>query len=54
MALVFLYNQKPLIGVKGRVQSRVEEKDGKKEYSMEIIAEKITFLSSKKSEEEAE
>lgn len=41
-----------LIGVKGRVQSRVVEKDGKKEYLMEVIAEKITFLSSKRKEDE--
>ena len=43
-----------IIGVKGRVQSRVLEKeDGKKEYLIDIVAEKITFLSSKK-EEKAE
>ena len=41
-----------VLGVKGRVQSRVIEKDGKKEYIMDIVAEKITFLSSKKSIEE--
>lgn len=44
-------HQGDLIGVKGRVQSRAIERDGKKEYSMEIIAEKITFLSSKKADE---
>ena len=43
-----------VLGIKGRVQSRVIEKDGKKEYLMDIVAEKVTFLSSKKSEEEAE
>ena len=37
-----------IIGVKGRLQSRVEEKDKKKEYYMDVIAEKITFLTSKK------
>ena len=41
-----------IVGVKGRVQSRVVEKDGKKEYLMEVIAEKITFLSSKRKEDE--
>ncbi len=41
-----------IIGVKGRVQSRVVEKDGKKEYLMDIVAEKVTFLSSRKKEEE--
>ncbi len=44
-----------VVGVKGRLQtSNYESKDGKK-YLMEVIAEKITFLSSKKpSEEEQE
>jgi len=40
-----------LIGVKGRVQTRVYEKDEQKKYATEIVAEKITFLSSKKQEE---
>ena len=43
-----------IVGVKGRVQSRVVEKDGNKDYLMEIIAEKVTFLSSKKDAKEAE
>ena len=37
-----------IVGVKGRVQSRVVEKEGKKEYLMDIVAEKVTFLSSRK------
>ena len=37
-----------IVGIKGRVQSRVVEKDDKKEYCTDIIAEKVTFLSSKK------
>ncbi len=37
-----------IVGIKGRVQSRVVEKDNEKEYLTEIIAEKVTFLSSKK------
>ncbi len=41
-----------IVGVKGRVQSRVVEKDGKKVYLMDIVAEKVTFLSSRKKEEE--
>ena len=40
-----------IVGVKGRVQSRVIENDDKKEYLMDIIAEKVTFLSSKPKEE---
>lgn len=42
-----------IIGVKGRIQTKtVEKEDGIKEYKMEIIAEKITFLSSRKSDKE--
>ena len=42
-----------IVGVKGRVQSKsVELDDGKKENKLEIICEKITFLSSKPKEEE--
>ena len=36
-----------IVGVKGRVQSRVLEKENEKVYLMEIIAEKVTFLTSK-------
>ncbi len=41
-----------VVGVKGRIQSRMVEKDGKNEKVVEIICEKITFLSSKKSLDE--
>ncbi len=42
-----------IIGVKGRLQSSTYEKeDGTKQFKMEVIAEKITFLSSRKSNEE--
>lgn len=37
-----------LLGVKGRVETRNFEKDDEKKFITEIIAEKITFLSSKK------
>lgn len=41
-----------IVGVKGRVQSRtIEKEDGTKENKIEIIAEKVTFLSSSKSKE---
>jgi len=43
-----------IIGVKGRVQSRVVQKSDKKESVTEIIAEKITFLSSHTKEETAD
>lgn len=43
-----------IIGVKGRIQSYTIEKENKKDniYGTEIIAEKITFLSSNSKEEE--
>lgn len=40
-----------IVGVKGRVQSRTIENDGKKENIMDIICEKVTFLSSHTKEE---
>ncbi|MBP3635720.1 MAG: single-stranded DNA-binding protein [Bacilli bacterium] len=39
-----------LLGVKGRVQTRVYEKEEEKKYITEVIAEKVTFLTSKKTE----
>ena len=39
-----------VVGVKGRLQTSSYEKDGEKKYSVDVIAEKVTFLSSKKSE----
>ena len=37
-----------IVGVKGRIQvNSYEDKDGTTKYSTEVIAEKITFLSSK-------
>lgn len=45
-----LYNQKPLNGVKGRIQTSSYESNGEKKYSMDIIAEKVSFLSSKSKE----
>ena len=41
-----------IVGVKGRVQSRVMEKGENKENQLQIIAEKVTFLSSKINDEE--
>lgn len=40
-----------VIGVKGRIQTSCYEKDGEKKYSIDVIAEKVSFLSSKKAEE---
>jgi single-strand DNA-binding protein len=40
-----------LLGVKGRVQTRnYEDKEEQRHFVMEIVAEKVTFLSSKKEE----
>jgi len=47
-----LYHQKQLIGVKGRLQTRSYEKDDEKKFVMEVIADKVTFLSSNKKTEE--
>lgn len=44
-------NKGDIVGVKGRIQSRIVEEGEKKENTVEIIAEKVTFLSSKKHEE---
>ena len=40
-----------IIGIRGRIQTRLVEKDNNKKYLLEVIAEKITFLNSKKAEE---
>ena len=40
-----------LLGVKGRLQSRIIEKEEEKKSVMEFIAEKVTYLSSKKADE---
>ena len=42
-----------IVGIKGRLQTTIIEKeDGEKSYNMEVVAEKLSFLSSKKEEEE--
>ena len=43
-----------VIGVKGRIQTSSYEKDGEKVYSTDVIAEKVSFLSSKRPEAEEE
>ena len=37
-----------IVGIKGRLQTRSYEKDNEKKYVMEVIADKVTFLSSNK------
>lgn len=41
-----------LVGIKGRMASNVYEKDGQKHYTMDIIGEKVTFLTSAKAKTE--
>ncbi len=42
-----------IVGIKGRLQSSVVEKEGEEtKYSTDIIAEKVTFLSSGRKEDE--
>ncbi len=44
--------QGDLVGIKGRIQSRkIDTEEDKKRQLVEVVAEKVTFLSSKKSEE---
>lgn len=40
-----------IVGIKGRIQVSQYEEDGKKKTLTEVVAEKVTFLSSKKQEE---
>ena len=40
-----------IVGIKGRIQSRSYETEEEKRYVVELIAEKVTFLTSKNKEE---
>lgn len=41
-----------LVGIKGRVQTNTyENKDGEKKKNMQVVAEKVTFLSSSRNKE---
>ena len=40
-----------LVGIKGRIQSRSYETEEEKRYVVELIAEKVTFITSKNKEE---
>ncbi len=43
-----------ILGVKGRIQTRsIETEDEKRRYVTEVVAEKVTFLSSKRESKEA-
>ncbi len=39
-----------IVGIKGRIQSSVVENEKEKKYFFDVIAERVTFLSSKKEE----
>ena len=39
-----------VVGIKGRLQTSSYEKDGETKYVLDVIAEKVTFLSSKNTE----
>lgn len=41
-----------VVGIKGRIQTSSYEKDGEKVYATDVIAEKVSFLSSKRTETE--
>ncbi len=41
-----------IVGIKGRIQTSSYEKNGEKKYSVDVIAEKVTFLSSNKQKTE--
>ncbi len=36
-----------IVGVKARLQADTYEKDGEKKYALNVVADKVTFLSSK-------
>lgn len=40
-----------IVGIKGRIQVTQFEENNEKKYITEVVAEKVTFLSSKKQEE---
>lgn len=45
-------NKGDIVGLKGRLQTRLVEKEDTKKYVLEVIAEKVTFLSSNKNSED--
>ena len=42
-----------IVGIKGRIQSRMVESDDDKKYFFDVIAERVTFLSNKKADEQS-
>jgi single-strand DNA-binding protein len=45
-------NKGDIVGIKGRLQTRVADEEKNKRYTLEVIAEKVTFLSSNKNKDE--
>lgn len=43
-----------IVGIKGRVQNNNYEKDGKKYYELEVVTERVTFLSNSREKHEYE
>lgn len=43
-----------IVGVKGRIQTKVIENDGEKRKNTEVVAEKVTFLTSAKEKDKEE
>ena len=51
--LISICHKGDIVGVKGRLQTSVyEDDDNNKKYGMDVVAEKITFLSSGNKKEE--
>ena len=49
-----MYHQNLLIGVRGRLQTSYYEKDDVKHKVVDVIVEKLTFLSSRRQDEASE
>ena len=45
-------NKGDIVGVRGRLQSRTKEEDGKRTTTIEVVADKVTFLSSRKTKDD--
>ena len=45
-------NKGDIVGIKGKIQSRIVENESGRQNTIDIIAEKITFLSSRQKDEQ--
>lgn len=41
-----------IVGIKGRIQTSNYEKDGERKYVTDVVAEKVTFLATKKDQDD--